>query len=74
MRQITDVKRNKRTFNLTLVELRKGDWIKEIPNSDLVEISYKNGYLTISDCLISKLDRTPLDKTQRPEKGLMEED
>ena len=56
MRQITDIRRNKRTFNLTLEEFKKGIWLKEIPNSDLVEVLYKNHYLTISDCQIKKLE------------------
>ena len=55
MRQITDIKRNKRTFNLTLKELKEGAWLKEVPDSDLVEIAYKNGYLTINDCQIKKI-------------------
>ena len=58
MRQITDIKRNKRTFAISLEELKKGEWFKEIPESDLVELSYKNGYLTISDCKISKMEKT----------------
>ena len=56
MRQITDIKRNKRTFNLSLEEFRSGNWLKEIPNSDLVEVLYKNNFLTIADCKIRKLE------------------
>ena len=60
MRQVTDIKRNKRTFNLTLGELKEGKWLKEVPDSDLVEITYKNGYLTINDCQIKKLGNSKI--------------
>jgi len=69
MRQVTDVKRNKRTFNISLEELRKGDWLKEIPNSDMVEITYKKYYLTINDCKISKL----VNPKNNSEKDVMED-
>ena len=69
MRQVTDIKRNKRTFNLSFAELKKGDWLKEIPNSDMVELSYKKNYLTINDCKISKLE----DPKNKSEKDTMED-
>lgn len=56
MRQITDIQRNKRTFNLSTKELKDGKWLKEIPDSDMVEFTYKGGYLTICDCSIKKID------------------
>jgi len=56
MKKVTEVKRQKQTFNLTLSELRKGDWLKLIPESEMVEITYKNHYITISDCEITNLD------------------
>lgn len=56
MRQVTDIERKKRTFNLSITELKKGDWLKEVPDSDMVEILFKNQYLTISDCSIKRLD------------------
>jgi len=62
MRQITDIKRSKRTFNIRIDELKKGEWLKELPDSDMVEITYKNNYLTISDCNIKKLVDTKKNK------------
>ncbi len=69
MRQITDIKRNKRTFNLTLDEFRKGEWLKEVPDSDLVEITYKNRYLTINDCHIKKLVDLKKRKSEKEKEG-----
>jgi len=64
VRQITDVKRNKRTYDLPLPELKKGDWLKLITEGALVELSYKNGYLTINECFIKKQGEKPLEGTE----------
>lgn len=73
MRQITDIKRNKRTFNLSLEEFRSGNWLKEVPNSDLVEVLYKNNYLTISDCKIRKLEENKQSEKEETENGKRDE-
>jgi hypothetical protein len=55
MRQVNNVKREKNTFNLSLDEFKSGDWLDKIKDSsEMLEISYKNHYLTISDCTITK--------------------
>jgi len=58
MRQVTDINRTKKTFNISVAELKKGEWLKEVPENDLVELVFKGNYLTISNCEIKKLDRT----------------
>ena len=59
MRHITNVKREKNVYNLSLDELKSGDWLNLLKNaSEMVELSYKNGYVTISDCNIKKLENS----------------
>lgn len=66
MRQVTDIKRSKQTFNVTVDEIRKGDWIKHIdPKSDIVEFTYKNGWLTIRTAIVKKLVK--LDESEKEE-------
>jgi len=55
MRQIIDTRRKKMVFNISLTELKKGEWLEKIPDSEMVEFSYKNGYLTICDATIRKM-------------------
>jgi len=55
MRQIIDTRRKKMVFNISLSELKKGDWLEQLPDSELVEFSYKNNYLTICDATIRKM-------------------
>ena len=55
MRQVTDIKRTKQTFNVTVDEIKEGKWIKHIPDADIIELDYKNGWLTIRSAKIRKL-------------------
>lgn len=58
MRHITEVKREKNVYNISLKELKEGKWLKLLEKaSDMIEIQYKNGFITISDCNITKADR-----------------
>ena len=59
MREVTDIKRLKRVYNLTFNEFKEGKWLQLIPlfeNSNKVEITYKNGFLAISDAKIKTID------------------
>jgi hypothetical protein len=46
--------REKKVFHVTREELKKGEWLKLIPDSDLVEIQWKNNFLTIADAKIRR--------------------
>ena len=55
MRQVLDTIRSKKVYNIPLEEFKKGEWLKLVPmNSELVEIQYKNHFLSIHDAKISK--------------------
>ena len=57
MRKITDVKRQKDIYNLSVAEFRKGDWLEMLPkDNDMYEVSFKSNYLTISSAKIKKLE------------------
>jgi len=53
-RLIVHNKREKRVFHMPLAEFKKGEWLKEVPESELAEVNYKNNYLTISDAKIRR--------------------
>jgi len=46
--------REKKVFAVPLEELKKGVWLKDVPDSDMVEITWKNGFLTIADAKIRR--------------------
>jgi len=54
-RQVLDTVRTKKVFNLSIEEFLKGEWIKWVPKSELVEVQYKNHFLSIHDAKISKI-------------------
>ena len=54
MRLVMDAKRHKQVFRLNIAEFKKGDWLKEIPISDLLEVTYKNDHLTINNAILLK--------------------
>ena len=60
-RLIVHNKRDKRVWNMSLAELKAGEWLKDVPDSDMVEIGFKNNYLTISD---AKIRRGEAEKAQ----------
>jgi hypothetical protein len=53
-RLVVHTQREKKVYNISLAELKKGEWLKDIPDSDLVEIQWKSGFLTISDAKIKR--------------------
>lgn len=57
VRLIIDTKRHKQVFNITLEELRTGDWCKSLPDNELLEIEWKKGYLTVATADIRHLER-----------------
>jgi len=56
MRLVVHNKREKKVYQVPLAEFKEGKWLSEIPTSDLVEIIWKNGFLTVSDAKIRKVD------------------
>jgi hypothetical protein len=69
MRLVTDIKRNKRVFNLSVAEFKKGEWLKEIPDSDMIEITYKGNYLIVNDCNIKKVERKNISEKEEEKDG-----
>jgi len=55
MRQVLDTIRKKKVYNISPEEFKKGDWLKLIPDSELIEVTYKNHFLTVHDARISKV-------------------
>ena len=49
MRKINNVVRTKNVYNLSVKEFKSGEWLKTIPESDKLEISYKNNFLVVKD-------------------------
>lgn len=47
MRQINDVVRTKKVFNLSQEEFITGGWLKTIPSCDKLEIEYKSNFLVV---------------------------
>ena len=58
MRQVVETKRTKDVYNISIKELKKGDWLKKLPDSDLCEFSFKNNFLIIKDVVTKKLDKS----------------
>lgn len=55
MRKVLDTIRTKRVYNIPIEEFKKGEWLKLIPeDSELIEIQYKNHFLSVHDAKISK--------------------
>ena len=53
-----ETKRRKKTFYMSVEELKKGNWLKEIPDdTKLVELEYKQGYLKINTAYIKDLNK-----------------
>lgn len=75
MREVNCVKREKRTYNISLDELRKGEWLHLIPEewtftADVVDIQFKNNYLTIAKMATDKLEKRKSENGKpRTEKG-----
>lgn len=60
MRQVVDVVRTRKVYNMSLDEFLKGEWVKNLPNSELLEVQYKDHFLTVSDAKISKIKRAEM--------------
>ena len=56
MKIVGDVVRTKKTYNMSLSEFKKGEWLTLIPNSEDVEVTYKGHYLVVHD--FTKILRT----------------
>ena len=55
MRKVLDTIRMKKVYNIPMAEFKKGEWLKLIPaDSELIEVQYKNHFLSIHDAKISK--------------------
>jgi hypothetical protein len=61
-RLITTTRRDKVVYNLSLEEFKKGEWLAAVPESDMVEVSYRQNYLTITDF---KVQRTADGRTEK---------
>ena len=56
MRHVMNAKREKNTYNLSLDEFKSGVWLDKIKDaSDLLELSFKKGWLVISDAKITEI-------------------
>ena len=54
MRQVLNTIRKKQVYNMSMEEFKRGEWLKMIPNSELVEVQFKNHFLSVHDALIEK--------------------
>jgi len=58
MRNVGDVTREKKTYNVTREELKSGAWLALVPDDgDILELTYKNNYLTIIKVQIKTAER-----------------
>jgi hypothetical protein len=59
MQEVTRVFREKRTYRMSLDELRKGDWCMKLIPADkaIVDLEYKSGYLTVSLLDVKQLEK-----------------
>lgn len=55
MRQVLNTIRTKKVFNISLAEFKKGEWLKSIPDSELIEVQFKRNFLSIHDATIKKV-------------------
>lgn len=59
MREVVDVKRYKKAFNIQPKEFIEGKWLevvaKDFPINDKLEIEYKNHYLKVSGATIKSV-------------------
>jgi hypothetical protein len=52
MREVNKVERTKKVYQLkNIEEFKSGEWLKDLPNSEFLEVSYRgnNNILIISD-------------------------
>lgn len=58
MRELTKISREKNTYQLAKGEFHKGEWLKKIPDTEMIEIEYKgnNRILVVKNCEINKGD------------------
>ena len=55
MRKACEAIRNKRTYNITQEEIKKGDWLKLIPDDiDKFELLFKSNFLIIKTMKLEK--------------------
>ena len=65
MRLVVHNKRDKKVYHLPLSELREGKWTAEVPESDMVEVTWKNGFLTVADAKIRKVDTEKVSEVKK---------
>jgi hypothetical protein len=58
MRDLTKIERTKKTYQLSKGEFVKGEWLKSVSDSDMLEIIYtgNNRILIVKDCVIQTHD------------------
>lgn len=55
MKLVAEAKRHKQVFRMSVDEFKKGEWLKQIPESDLLEVQYKKYHLTINNAILLKV-------------------
>lgn len=63
--------RQKKVWQVSLQEFKEGKWLQEVPDSDLVEVNWKNGFLTIADAQIRRIEtgEKPKKEEEKNESG-----
>lgn len=54
-RLVCDNKRYKKVWQMPLKEFKEGEWLQDVPDSDLSEVNYKSGFLTINDAELRRV-------------------
>ena len=67
MREVVSVKREKKTYNMSVDEFRKGEWLNLVSaDADAVDVVYKNNYLTIAKMKTTKLEKRGTENGPKP--------